>query len=377
MTEEWCACVIENGTYNIKAGFAGDDSPSAVFRSIVGREKNADLADQKQTEKEFYIGEEAQKKRGILSLKHPIEKGIITDWGDMESIWSHVFKNELRVAPEQYPILLTQTPLNPKANKEKMTEIMFETFKVPAAHLGNTSTLALYASGRTTGMMVEFGYDRTYSVPIYEGYALPYAIKSLDVGGADLTEYLTKILSERGYSLTTTAHREIVRDIKNKLCYVPLDFDEEMFIASESSSIEKNYETQDGQVFTLGNERFRCPEALFQPQLIGMEQAGIHETTYNSAMRCDVDIRKDLYHNVVISGGTSMFTGLSERLRKELNCSALSMIGTVKVIAPPERKCSVWIGGSILASLSTFQNMCISSQEYEESGPSIVHRRCF
>ncbi|KAJ6250520.1 actin [Anaeramoeba flamelloides] len=377
MTEEWCACVIENGTYNIKAGFGCNDSPSAVFRSIVGREKNADLADQKQTEKEFYIGEEAQKKRGILSLKHPIEKGIITDWGNMESIWSHVFKNELKVAPEQHPILLTQTPLNPKANREKMTEIMFETFKVPAAHLGNTSTLALYASGRTTGMMVEFGYGRTYSVPIYEGYALPYAIKSLDVGGADLTEYLTKILSERGYSLTTTAHREIVRDIKNKLCYVPFDFDGEMIIASESSSIEKNYETQDGQVFTLGNERFRCPEALFQPQLIGRKQVGIHETTYNSAMRCDVDIRKDLYHNVVISGGTSMFTGLSERLRKELNCLALSMIDTVKVIAPPERKCTVWIGGSILASLSTFQSVWISSEEYEESGPSIVHRRCF
>ncbi|KAI0325065.1 Actin/actin-like protein [Cubamyces sp. BRFM 1775] len=367
------AVVIDNGSGVSKAGFSGDDVPRLTFPTIVGHPHHEGAMPNMDWE-DSYVGNDAQSesRRGILTVNGPIERGIVTNWDDMEKIWSHTY-NELRVSPEEHPMLLTETPLNPKANREKMAQIMFETVNAPALFIAIQAVLSLYASGRTTGIVLDSGDGVTHAVPVHEGFPLPRTIVPLALAGRDITNFLMNGVKDLGYPSLTTADRETIRDVKEKLCYVAFDWEQETRVAPQYLFLQKGYELPDGEVIAIGAQGFQAPEALFQPSLLGLEIVGIHKATHNSIEQCDVAIRSDLYRNVVLAGGTTMFPGLAERMQKEL--TALAPANTqVTIAAPSKRKYSAWLGGSILASLSTFQNLWCSKQKYDEFGPGIAHR---
>ena len=373
--EDRQALVFDIGSCMCRAGFAGDDAPRSVFPSVIGRpyleETMVGVA-----MSGSYVGDDAMKKRGVLSLSYPTHRGKVTNWEDMELILEHTFHKELRVVPEEHPLLLTEPPLNPKSNKEKMMQTVFETFGCPATYFALPGVLTVYASGRNTAMVLDIGEGVTHTLPIINGFTYPSAILRHDLAGYDLTKYLIKLQKKRGYSFATSTEWEIARDMKEKMCYVADDFDKETDTARYSSELERSYDLPDGQIFTVGEERFLCPEALFQPLLLEKESDGIHELVYRAVQNCDIHARTQLLANVVLAGGSTMFHGLPDRLNKELVAIAPAAV-KVKVVAMPERKFSVWIGGSILASLSTFQHAWFAKQDYDECGPNYVRRSPF
>ena len=280
--------------------------------------------------------------------------------------------DKLRVKPEENAVFLTGAPLNPEGQRERMAQIMFEKFNVPALYVATPGILSIYGSGRTNGIVLDSGDGVTQVVPVCN--SLPQAIEKIDLAGRDVTEHLARrILVEQGVNFAGASEMERLRDIKEKLCYVALDFDEENPNSVNSRTITDSYELPDGQNFEVCDERFWAPEILFKPVLNDKQEQGIHQILFNSIMKCDSEIRQDLCSNVILSGGNTMLPGIAERLRKELGQLLPSDITSLKVVALPERKYLTWIGGSILASLSGFQDKFMTRKDYEEKGSSFVH----
>ncbi|CCJ31299.1 unnamed protein product [Pneumocystis jirovecii] len=309
-------------------------------------------------EGEFFIGNKSQELRGLLKIKYPIEHGIVIDWDDMERIWQFIYTEELKTVSEEHPVLLTEAPLNPRTNRDQAAQIFFETFNVPALFTSIQAVLSLYASGRTTGVVLDSGDGVTHAVPIYEGFAMPSAIRRIDIAGRDVTEYLQLLLRKSGTAFHTSAEKEIVRIIKEKCSYVALDprKEEKEWISASISGGQNHpkgeeFKLPDGNVLRLGAERFRAPEILFDPEIVGSEYSGIHQVVVDAISRVDLDLRKSLFGNIVLSGGSTLTKGFGDRLLSEIRRLAVKDV-KIKIFAPPERKYSTWIGGSILASLS-------------------------
>jgi len=366
--------VIDNGSGIMKAGFAGDESAKCVFPAYVGRPKHRRVM-AGAAEGDVFVGTKAEELRGLLTLKHPMSHGIVDDWLDMEHIWQHVYST-MKVTSEEHPVLLTEAPLNPRKNREKAAEIFFETFSCPALFVSAQAILALYASGRTTGVVLDAGDGVTHAVPVYEGFAMSHAVMRSDIAGRDVTEHLMLQLRRAGHIFHTSAEKEVVRTIKETECYVAYNPQKEEHQEHEKTSATHPFKLPDGTSIHIGPERFRAPEILFHPNIIGSEYHGIHELLAYSINRSDLDLRKTLFSQIVLSGGTTMFQGFGDRLLSEVRKLAPKDI-KIRISAPPERKFMTWIGGSILASLATFKKMWVSKEEYEEDGFTILHKKTF
>ncbi|KAI9217389.1 actin-2, partial [Blastocladiella britannica] len=389
--------VIDNGSGVIKAGFAGDDRPKSYFPSCVGRPKHLRIM-AGAVEGDTFIGRKAQELRGLLRINYPMEHGVITDWEDMERIWEYLYQEELKTVPEEHPVHLTEAPLNPRKNREQVAQIFFETFNVPALFISMQAVLSLYASGRTTGLAIDAGDGVTHAVPVYDGFAIPHAVRRIDLAGRDITQHLQVLLRKNGYTFHTSAELEVVRLIKEKTCYVSLNpaKEEKEYAAGAFASAAlaglpgatggasgpgskgpDEFILPDGRVVKLGAERFKAPEILFNPDIVGLEYPGLHQVVVDCISKVDLDLRKNLYGTVVLSGGSTLFRGLGDRLLsevKKLTNNKDQRDIKVRILAPPERKYTTWIGGSILAGLSTFKKMWVSAEEYQED-PDIIHKR--
>lgn len=373
--------VLDNGTSSIKAGFAGGSTPKVVVGNKIGRAKHTRIMPGGALEQDqdlsgpssVFVGQKLDDHRGAFLLEYPMDKGAVVEggWDAMERVWEHVYsKSNLNARMEEHPVLLTEAPLNPRQNRDKTAEIFFETFRTPALFCAPPAVLSLYASGRTTGIVLDVGEGVTHCVPVYEGYALAHSVTRSDVAGRDVTQNLQLLLRRSGLNFTTTAEADLVKTMKEQTCFVAPG-------AATDDAVEKDaktkYQLPDGEAVALATERYRAPELLFNPSLIGSEEPGAADVLVNSIFKSDLDLRSTLFSQIVLAGGSTLLPGFGDRMLYEVRARSPSHT-RIRISAPPERINSTYVGGSILASLATFKSMWVTRAEYEEHGNRILHR---
>ncbi|KAG9408101.1 hypothetical protein AC1031_021336 [Aphanomyces cochlioides] len=388
--DEVGAFVGDVGSLNAKFGYAGEDTPNVVFPSCMGVRPATN---------ERIVGQSALNScHDITALPRAIstmEDKTNYNWDVMEKLWLHAF-DELNVDPTQHAVLTCLSPFDMHESVSYM-ELMFEKFNVPACYVAKDAMLNAFSFGKSTALVCDIGASSTRVVPVVEGYCLKGSSSRCTVGGEALTAQLSSILLEklkidiqpgvRKYAdgaskpLTSVSSEyrnfrimEIVRDMKESLCSMPETTLQEDLAESVAP---ETYELPDGQVVTLTAERFKVPEKLFHPDVIAADSTtvdsaskGLHRMVYNAVQASDADVRKDLLYNMILCGGGSGLSGLTERLHWEVSQMVPSATYKVRLaqVSAIERKFSAWIGGSILASLGSFQQLWVSKREYDEHG---------
>ncbi|PWW75784.1 endocytosis and membrane growth and polarity [Tuber magnatum] len=357
--------VLDGGTGFLKVGYAGQNFPEHQ-----AEERAGDMV-----VKDIMVGDDAAAVRTMLQITYPMDNGIIKRWEDMQHVWDYTFTEKLQVDTTGRKILLTEPPINPLSNREKMCEVMFERYNFGGVYVAIQAVLALYAQGLSSGVVVDSRDGVTHIVPVYESVVLNHLTRRLNVAGRDVTRQLINLLLRRGYAFNRTADFETVRQIKEKLCY----------LAEETTVLVESYTLPDGRVIRVGSERFEAPECLFQPHLVDVEQPGIAEFLFNTIQAADVDVRTSLYKAIVLSGGSSMYPGLPSRLEKELKQLWLTKVlhgdptrlskFKVRIEDPPRRRHMVFLGGAVLANImADKENMWITKAEWEEQGPRVIEK---
>lgn len=374
------AVVIDLGSGFIKAGLQSDTLPTCILPSLIGRPRRR-FTYQFQ-ENQTFAGDEAVAYRHQLSFSNPINHGHIEDWIELEELLGYTFRVGLGIDTKDRPILLSAPPLASTTHQQRLVESMIEIHEFNEVNLSIQGILALYATGRTTGLVVEIGEGVTQVVPVHEGYADKASVRRSDFGGYEITCYLQKLLCENGYALTTRDDMEHVRLIKESLCYVALDPLQE----DSRTDLEETYVLPDGMKLRDGNtsivvgpERFYCAEVIFEPRICQRDNPPITDLIWQAVQSSPIETRKSQLNSVILSGGTSMLQGFQERLQKELKKIAPSQArGSVNVYANDDRLFGVWLGGRLFCqpSMRTMQNnLWITKDEWLEEGPNVVLRK--
>ncbi|XP_017853318.1 actin-related protein 2 isoform X1 [Drosophila busckii] len=384
--------VCDNGTGFVKCGYAGSNFPAHIFPSMVGRpiiravNKIGDIEVKDLHVDDLMVGDEASQLRSLLEVSYPMENGVVRNWEDMCHVWDYTFgPKKMDIDPSNTKILLTEPPMNPTKNREKMIEVMFEKYNFDSTYIAIQAVLTLYAQGLISGVVIDSGDGVTHICPVYEEFSLPHLTRRLDIAGRDITRYLIKLLLLRGYAFNHSADFETVRIMKEKLCYIGYDIEMEQRLALETTVLVESYTLPDGRVIKVGGERFEAPEALFQPHLINVEGAGIAELAFNTIQAADIDIRPELYKHIVLSGGSTMYPGLPSRLEREIKQLYLERVlkndteklakFKIRIEDPPRRKDMVFIGGAVLAEVTKDRDgFWMSKQEYQEQGLKVLQK---
>eukprot|EP00761_Pharyngomonas_kirbyi_P000404 gb/GECH01000404.1/.p1 GENE.gb/GECH01000404.1/~~gb/GECH01000404.1/.p1 ORF type:complete len:368 (+),score=100.49 gb/GECH01000404.1/:1-1104(+) len=367
MEETSATVVLDCGTENTKAGFAGDKHPR-IFPSKIG------YKDVENNDRSWIGGVDVENNPDYNTI-NPVNRDGIQDWDAMTQYFNYIFYNRLEVNPDEHPVLLVEPILNSKSNRERITKMMFEYFDVPAMFLSTNAVLSLYATGKTSGVAVDSGVDVTQVMPVTEGYPQHHAVMSLNYGGNQLTQYMLKLIKNRDIAMAQDEDRAIglAKELKEKLCQVRKDPQ-----TQETESPEKKtFELPDGQTLDISEERFSCPEAIFNPdQHLNLDCLGLSEAIFHAINKCQPEEKKDMFEGIVLGGGNTMFEGISDRVNFDVsNRAPFNM--KVQTTALKYRENLAWSGGSMMGQLSAFQSIVVSKGEYDENGPTMVLRKCF
>ena len=370
MQTNYTSIIIDVGSGLMKVGFSGEDGPRNIFNSIVGIPKMAGLKVGME-QKERYVAEEAISNAEFMNFYSPIQRGEVVDWDKFETLMHYLLYNQIEVVPEDMSVLITETPLSSKKNRSKISELLFEKFNVQKCHIANSSMLGLFSYGKSSGIVLDCGYNITSTVPAYEGFPLVYASQKINLGGEDLSNKLYDIIKGKlDKTYKTIKGKLLSEDIKDKLGYVSMD------IKQEGEKIEQKYILPDSKELTLGNELFEVNEILFNPGE-NPELKSVTNMVVDSLNLCDDDVKKEINESVCLIGGTTLMKNFSERLRLELSDN--KDFGMYNMAPAPERQFSAWIGGSIMSSLDNFQYLWVTKEEFDENGKSLVaiDSKCF